>query len=153
VALVDIAVSENRWVGSKALWRPETLDQIFVTFAECGAIGLSSVAGLFRPVSRSAPHGLRINLAPPERAKVRLQCPIAPGLILPVGIEDVQELHRGEIHRLRLGQGTIALDGEREVEFANGQQVAVRLDDRGPYTIDVDRVMTRAARERLLAVV
>ncbi len=153
VALVDISVAENRWVGSKALWRPEILDQIFVTFAESDAIGLSSVAGLFRPVSRYAPHGLRINLAPPKRAKVTLQCPIAPGLILPVGIEDVQELRCGESHPLRLGQGTIALDGEREVEFANGRRVAVRLDDRGPYTIDVDRVMTRAARDRLLAVV
>ena len=66
LAVVDISVSENRWVGSKALWRPEALDQIFVAFAEPDAIGLSSVAGLIRPISRRAPHGLRIDLAPPE---------------------------------------------------------------------------------------
>ncbi len=79
LAVVDISVSENRWVGSKALWRPEDLDQIFVAFAEPDAIGLSSVAGLIRPVSRRAPHGLRIDLAPPGRAKFTLLCPIAPG--------------------------------------------------------------------------
>ena len=79
LAVVDISVSENRWVGSKALWRPEDLDQIFVAFAESDAIGLSSVAGLIQPVSRRAPHGLRIDLAPPERAKFTLRCPIAPG--------------------------------------------------------------------------
>jgi predicted polyphosphate/ATP-dependent NAD kinase len=59
LAVVDISVSKNRWVGSKALWRPEDLDQIFVTFAEADAIGLSSVAGLIRPLSRRAAHGLQ----------------------------------------------------------------------------------------------
>jgi predicted polyphosphate/ATP-dependent NAD kinase len=152
LAVVDISVSKNRWVGSKALWRPEALDQIFVTFAEPGAIGLSSVAGLIQPVSRRAPHGLRIDLAPPERAKVTLQCPIAPGLIVPVGIENVQEIHCGEIQNPRLTQGTIALDGERELEYVSCRHVAVRLDAQGPYTIDIDKVMERAAHERLLAI-
>lgn len=152
LALVDISVSKDRWVGSKALWRPEDLDEIFVTFAEADAIGLSSVAGLIRPVSRRAPHGLRIDLAPPETAKVTLRCPVAPGLILPVGIEKVQEIHCGEIQNLRLGQGTIALDGERELEYDSHHDVTVSLDDRGPYTIDIGRVMERAAQERLLAI-
>jgi predicted polyphosphate/ATP-dependent NAD kinase len=152
LAVVDISVAANRWVGSRALWRPEALDQIFVTFAEPDAIGLSSVAGLMRPVSRRAPHGLRIDLAPPDRAKVLLMCPIAPGLILPVGIEDVQEIHAGEMQNLRLAQGTIALDGEREFEYGSGRRPAVRLDGQGPYTIDIDKVMQRAAEERLLAI-
>jgi predicted polyphosphate/ATP-dependent NAD kinase len=152
VAVVDISVSENRWVGSKALWRPEALDQIFVAFAEPDAIGLSSVAGLIRPTSRRAPHGLRIDLTPPGRAKVTLMCPIAPGLIVPVGIENVQEIHAGEIQHLRLAQGTIALDGEREFEYSSRRHATVRLDGQGPYTIDVDKVMQRAAEQRLLAI-
>jgi predicted polyphosphate/ATP-dependent NAD kinase len=152
IAVVDISVSENRWVGSKALWRPEALDQIFVTFAEPDAIGLSSVAGLIRPTSRRAPHGLRIDLAPPGRAKVTLMCPIGPGLIVPVGIENVQEIRSGEIQHLRLTQGTIALDGEREVEYSSRRHATVRLDGQGPYTIDVAKVMQRAAEERLLAI-
>jgi predicted polyphosphate/ATP-dependent NAD kinase len=152
IAVVDISVSENRWVGSKALWRPEALDQIFVTFAEPGAIGLSSVAGLIRPTSRRAPHGLRIDLAPPGRAKVTLMCPIAPGLIVPVGIENVQEIRPGETQHLRLTQGTIALDGEREFEYSSRRRATVRLDGQGPYTIDVAKVMQQAAEERLLAI-
>ncbi len=152
LAVVDISVAGNRWVGSKALWRPEALDQIFVTFAEPDAIGLSSVAGLMQPVSRRASHGLRIDLAPPHRAKITLMCPIAPGLILPVGIENVQEIHGGEIHHPRLAQGTIALDGEREFEYSSRRCPAVRLDGQGPYTIDIDKVMQRAAQERLLAI-
>ena len=152
LAVVDISVSKNRWVGSKALWRPEALDQIFVTFAEPDAIGLSSVAGLIRPTSRRAPHGLRIDLAPPDRAKVTMMCPLAPGLIVPVGIENAQEIHAGEIQTLRLAQGTIALDGEREFEYSSRRHVTVRLDGQGPYTIDIDKVMHRAAQEGLLAI-
>jgi predicted polyphosphate/ATP-dependent NAD kinase len=152
LAVVDISVSEDHWVGSKALWRPEALDQIFVAFAEPDAIGLSSVAGLIQPVSRRAPHGLRIDLAPPGRAKITMQCPIAPGLILPIGIENIQEIHCGEIQHLRLARGTVALDGERELEYVSGRHVTVRLDGQGPYTIDIDKVMERAAQERLLAI-
>lgn len=152
LAVVDISVSGDCWVGSKALWRPEALDQIFVTFAEPDAIGLSSVAGLVRPTSRRAPHGLRIDLAPPPRAKITLQCPIAPGLIVPVGIENVQEIHAGEIQSLRLAQGTIALDGEREFEYSSRRHATVRLDGQGPYTIDIDKVMERAAQEGLLVI-
>lgn len=152
LAVVDISVAGDRWVGSKALWHPEALDQIFVTFAEPDAIGLSSVAGLCQPVSRRAPHGLRIDLAPPHRAQITLQCPIGPGLILPVGIEKVQEIHAGEVQNLRLAQGTIALDGEREFAYESSRHATVMLDLQGPYTIDIDKVMQRAAHERLLAI-
>ena len=53
---------------------------------------------------------------------------------------------------LRLAQGTIALDGERELEYGSGRYVTVRLDGQGPYTIDIERVMDRAAHEKLLVI-
>jgi len=152
LAVVDIAVSDHCWVGSKALWRPDTLDQIFVAFAEPDAIGLSSIAGLLRPVSRRAAYGLRVDLGPPERAAFTLLCPVAPGLMSPVGIEGSREIQVGEVQNLRLTRGVIALDGEREWTFTPDQQIAIRLDDQGPFTIDVDYVMARAAQEGLLIV-
>ena len=45
IALVDVCVSGAAWTGAKALWRADALDQLFVTFAEADAIGLSSIAG------------------------------------------------------------------------------------------------------------
>ena len=62
MALVDVCVSGAAWTGAKALWRAEALDQLFVTFAEADAIGLSSIAGLVRPVSREAPTGVALDL-------------------------------------------------------------------------------------------
>jgi hypothetical protein len=150
LALVDVAVSSDLWIGSKALWRSETLSQIFVTFAEASAIGLSSVAGLLQPVSRDAEYGLRIDLAPLETAAVIVNAPLAPGLIVPVGVSGVCEIQPGQPQTLGKRRGVIALDGEREIEFTPDQQVTVRLDLQGPYTIDIDRVMALTAREGIL---
>ncbi len=149
-ALVDVVVSSEEWTGSKALWHSETLSQIFVTFAEPDAIGLSSVAGLVQPVSRSAGHGLCVQIAAPATARMTVEAPIAPGLIVPVGVAAVSKIYSGEPQYLRVPQGVIALDGEREIEFKSGQQVQVELSRNGPLTIDTRRVMVLAARKGLL---
>lgn len=150
LAVVDASVTRDRWIGARALWRPETLSQIFVTFSEPHAIGVSSIAGLLRPVARDAGHGLRIDLAPPGQAPDTLMAPIAPGLIVPLGIAAVHEIRPGERHFVQSTEGVVAVDGEREIEFGAGDQVAIRLEHDGPCTIDIDRVMHRAAREGLL---
>jgi predicted polyphosphate/ATP-dependent NAD kinase len=146
-ALVDVAVASDFWIGSRAVWRPESVRQLFVTFAEADAIGLSSIAGLLRPVSRQAAHGLRVDLSPPETAAATLTAPIAPGLIVPVGIGHVEEIHPGRAQKVNISRGVIALDGEREIEFAPTDCVSIRLDTDGPLTIDIDWVMAQAARE------
>lgn len=149
LALVDLCISDELFVGSKALWRAEGLDQLFVTFAEADAIGLSSIAGLIRPVSRRAPFGLRLDLCPPGRAPRVVAAPIAPGIIVDVGIEAVTAFAPGETVPLRIVRGVVALDGEREVEFAPADQVVVRLAEDGPLSIDIERTMMLAAQNGL----
>ncbi|MFZ0759504.1 MAG: NAD(+)/NADH kinase [Candidatus Sulfotelmatobacter sp.] len=149
IAVVDVSICSDAWVGARAVWRPESISQIFVAFAEAEAIGLSSIAGLLHPVSRTEACGLRVDLAPLKTARAILHAPIAPGLLAPVGVKAVSELRPGERQAVRLAQGTIALDGEREFAFTAGDQVTVRLDRHGPLTIDVDKAMASAARDGL----
>jgi hypothetical protein len=66
-ALVDVAVTAERWVGSRALWRVGSISEALVTFASPSAVGLSAVAAAVAPVPRAAPFGLHLRLAPPER--------------------------------------------------------------------------------------
>ena len=150
LAVVDASISSHRWIGSKALWCPDKLSQIFVAFAEPDALGLSSVAGLLWPVSRRAPHGLRVDLVPPEKAAFILKAPIAPGLVVSVGVARVCEFRPREPQRISLARGVIALDGERDIEFQPDQNVMIRLDLKGPLTIDTERVMAKAAQDGLL---
>ena len=41
--------------------------------------------------------------------------------------------------------GTIALDGEREIEVKTSHQVSIALSPDGPWTIDIDRAIATAA--------
>ena len=150
LALVDICVSRALWTGSRAVWQADGLDQLFVTFAEPDAIGLSTVAGLLRPVSRLDGHGLRIDLTTTQAASITVRAPIAPGLIVPVGVGKVLEILPGHTQTVRAERGVIALDGEREIEFADNNEVTIWLDRNGPKTIQVERVMECAAQEGLL---
>lgn len=51
-ALVDVAVSPQPFIGARAISRAENLAEVFVSFAEPHAIGLSALCGLWSPVSR-----------------------------------------------------------------------------------------------------
>jgi hypothetical protein len=145
LALVDAAVTRERFVGARALWRHDALSEVFVTFADPGAVGLSAVAGLLEPVARGAGRGLHVRLArDPAEAAVTLHVPLAPGLVVPVAVASYESFGPGVPIALDGGGGAIALDGEREIERAHEDGATVRLAD-GPWRIDVDRVMANAA--------
>lgn len=150
IALVDVCVSGAKWTGAKALWRADALDQLFVTFAEADAVGLSSIAGLLRPVPRDAPTGVGLDLAAADGAATAVSAPLAPGLMADIGVERVFEIEARVPLPVRLSRGVVALDGEREIAFGPADRLAVVLDPDGPLTVDVPRAMTLAARERLL---
>ncbi|MEE9299898.1 MAG: NAD(+)/NADH kinase [Alphaproteobacteria bacterium] len=151
IALIDLCVVSELWVATKALWRPEHFRELFLAFAEPDAIGLSAIGGLLQPVARAAENGLRLELAPPEKAASVVLAPIGPGLIVPIGVNRIEELKAGQAVELKTREGVIALDGEREIEFRNAGKVSVRLDRRGPTTIRIDKVMALAAARGLLA--
>ncbi|EVT89103.1 hypothetical protein Z046_00170 [Pseudomonas aeruginosa VRFPA09] len=73
----------------------------------------------------------------------------------PVG--DAFHLLRGDVARRRAGaapslsSGTLALDGEREIEFSATDRPSITLDPSGPFSVDVPATLAYAARHRLLA--
>jgi predicted polyphosphate/ATP-dependent NAD kinase len=152
IALVDVCVSNLTHIGARALWQPETLSELVVAFAEPDAIGLSSIAGLLRPVSRDADHGLYLRLAPPRSAGLlaTLVAPIGPGLVAEIGVAAVEDLPPGRSIPLRTSTGTIAFDGERELEISAGDRLVATLSAEGPYTIDVPRTLSWAAANGVL---
>jgi hypothetical protein len=149
-ALVEVAVSARLFVGARALWRAGEISEVFVASASPNAVGLSSVAGLLGPIPRSASYGLHIRLTDPEGAEMVLTVPLAPGLVVPVGVAETRRIEPGEVVRMAPTSGSLALDGEREIELGPDDQVEVRLDTDGPLTIDVEEVMQEAARQDLL---
>lgn len=152
VALVDVCITAHEHVGSRALWRGQDLLELYVAFAESDAIGLSSIAGLLRPVSRDAEQGLYLRLAPPHSpgTLATLAAPIGPGLVGEVGVAAIEDLPPGRPVYLRTTTGTIAFDGEREIEISAGDRLVATLAGEGPYTIDVPRTLSWAAAHGVL---
>ena len=150
LALVDLCASTALWVSSRALWRAEGLDQLFLAFSEADAVGLSSIGGLVHPLSRTAENGLLLNLAEPDTARQVVTAPLAPGLMVDIGIESVHELKPGEATPLRVKTGVVALDGEREIEFSPNDALSIRLEWDGPLTLDIPRAMAYAAENGIL---
>jgi predicted polyphosphate/ATP-dependent NAD kinase len=145
-ALVDVAVSREPRLGARAVGDGGTLSELFVSFAEPNVIGLSAIAGLLHPVTRGEPSGLRVRFGPGRR----LWAPILPGALEAVSVAGVEVLRPGQRVPLPAATGTLALDGEREIEFDAGSCMTVELRLDGPRTVAVEAVLGYAARHGLL---
>ena len=162
-ALVDVALVAERVVGARALWRPESLRELYVTFADPGVIGLSAIAGLLEPVGRREADGLMVDIGPQEpevdggaasdgSRAVRIEAPIAPGWLRTIAVRGWSRLPPGSPRVPRLRAGMIALDGEREVGFGEDDEVRIVLEPDAVRTVDVEACMDYAARHGLFRV-
>jgi predicted polyphosphate/ATP-dependent NAD kinase len=141
IALVDVCINTIGEIGSRAVWKTDSLRELYCTFAESDAIGLSSIPGQIMPTGRTAPHGVAVLIGPSGRSSRTVLAPIAPGLLEPVGVDACEPLHPGVTRHVGLARGTVALDGERELEFGPGDRIGVTLAADGPRVIDVPAVL------------
>jgi predicted polyphosphate/ATP-dependent NAD kinase len=142
LALVDAAVSRQMFVGARAVWEAEALHSMFLTRAEPASIGLSSIGSRVMPVAMDEPRGLFLRFdGEPDETATEVMAPVAPGLVSRISIKGWQVMEPGEAYPVALRPGTVALDGEREVELLRGHPVDVTLDLNGPLVVDVARTL------------
>ncbi|HTT12053.1 MAG TPA: NAD(+)/NADH kinase [Burkholderiaceae bacterium] len=150
VALVDAVISTERFTGARALWRPESLAAVYLTFADPQAIGLSAIGGLLQPLGRRDPGGLALQLSEdPQQRRLMVNAPIAPGLVRAVGIAHMEPMVAGRPFVVTQEAGVVALDGERELAFDGADRVTITLREDAFPTVDVARCMQVAARDGL----
>ena len=145
-ALVDICVTSEDWIGTRAVWRPDDLRELYLSFAEPGSIGLSSIGSLLLPRDRAMEEGLQIMMDPSSSKGIKVDAPIAPGLIAEVNINECKPLLCGDSTMVQVSKGTLALDGEKEFEFHSEDRVKITLDQKGPWSVDVNKVMGTLAK-------
>ena len=156
IALVDVALSKERFVATRAIWDMNTIYEVFLTRAEPSSIGLSSIGARLEVVSMTDGGGLHYRISEggiaadgtvPEKSDGRLyvRAPIAPGSVPVVGIESWQRLADGQRVAVERRHSTVALDGERSfsVNPDNLLEIEVRRD--GPPVVNVDATMRHAA--------
>jgi predicted polyphosphate/ATP-dependent NAD kinase len=147
IALVDMAIIDQDRVGARAVWDPDLVRELAVTFAEPHAIGLSAIAGAVSPCGRQEPSGRLLRMGEGRTVLAAL----APGLVRSVPVAEHAALLPGQPVALSTSHGVIALDGEREMVFhADGPRPTVELSPDGPFVIEVVATMALAAQRSLL---
>jgi predicted polyphosphate/ATP-dependent NAD kinase len=142
-ALVDVAASRDVFIGSRALWEPARLREAVLTCAQPGTVGLAAVGGCLLPIGRSDPQALYLRFGHGGR---RVLAPLAPGLVVPIDVAEYHVVDASEAVAFEAADGTLALDGEREVEISARHSVEVRLSQDGPRVVDIHACLAEAAR-------
>jgi predicted polyphosphate/ATP-dependent NAD kinase len=150
IALVDVAVVTDRYIGARALWKTDTFRELFVTFADPEVIGMSAIAGLLKPVTRLEKDGLHVKLGAGREAKYSITTPIAPGYMRDIGIRGFSRLKADKPITPEIDAGSIALDGERELSFSEQDDVSITLETGAFRTVNVSACMQYAAKRGLL---
>jgi predicted polyphosphate/ATP-dependent NAD kinase len=143
IALVDVAISKELFVGSRAVWNMDTIDELFLTRAELTSIGLSAIGAQLQPTYMADQRGVYIRLGP---GGTTVLAPVAPGMITHVEIADWSTIEYGQTVPVRLSQCTVALDGERTFSLKSGQTASVCLTNDGPPVVAIDAVLKEAAQ-------
>jgi len=145
-ALVDVVASSLPFVGSRALWDLSTVREVVLSRVVPATIGLSALGGaLLNSASEDTDEqpGMHIVLGQGDK---QILAALAPGLIKWVGVASYRQLALGSVVQFQPGTGTIALDGEREIELTTQAEVEVKLRSDGPFVVDVPATLQVAAR-------
>lgn len=132
LALVDVALTDDSFTASRAVWRVETIKDLVAVIAEPASVGLSAIAAAVEPLARTSPGGVHVRIR--TGGKI-VRVPIAPGRYESLSVQRHERLATGDAVRLR-GPGVLSFDGERDVVLESSGAVLTIAAD-GPWVIDV----------------
>jgi len=140
LALVDLALLEGRFTGSRAVWDVSALRTVVCAIAEPDAVGLSAIAASMVRAPRGCGRGAIVHLGVGGHP---CRVAIAPGRFETVAVRDGATLEPG-VPVVVDGPGVLAFDGERDLVLRPGESARVVLACDGPRLIDVARTLELA---------
>lgn len=144
LALVDAVICDERSVASRAIWDVATVRLVVVAQRLSAQIGFMALAGNIPWSAGEDNSGLVIET---HTGAPTVLAPIAPGLVVPVGVRRYAPLKMGGQVEVPTGACTIALDGERERKIRPCERVVIRLNANGPRVVNPQRVLAHAAQQ------
>lgn len=152
VALVDLALVDQTFVGARAVKDPRTIACVVAAIGQPGSTGLSSIAGRAHPIDRHTRGGVMITLANHgEPVSRRVRVPLSPGTFDTLDLAEVRPIDDGEPVAIH-GPGVLAFDGERDIPIGRDTAVTATIERTGPRLIDVDTTLMLAAHGELFDV-
>lgn len=146
MALIDAVTLRSREVASRAVWKVEAFDQVFLSCCTGESIGMSAIGGQLDEVSKRAPEGFYVECSPEGEC---VYAPIAPGLMEPVHVMKWEKIEIGEELPIRTVPCVIAVDGERDITVEENSSLSVRLTWNGPKLLNISEVLRSARKGKL----
>ncbi|OPL08732.1 MAG: ATP-NAD kinase [delta proteobacterium ML8_F1] len=142
IALMDVVISDEIYIGAKAIWNLETIKHVIVSNCHPASIGFSAILGANIKIEETDDFGAALKI---NSGTNHFLAPIAAGSIVRVTSEEVQRINLGESFTLEPDyKGMIALDGEREVSFVKGDLLSFKILRNGPRHVVVNRILESA---------
>ena len=136
-----LPVCDYQFIGARAVWEAERLKELFLTQGQPTNIGLASIGGMLHPIRPVDDGGLYIRFGGNTRS---INAPIAPGMVVPVPIQQHALIQHGTRIPVSYKPSIIALDGERELVVNADDQWEIALSWDGPRVLNIEKVMDAA---------
>jgi predicted polyphosphate/ATP-dependent NAD kinase len=155
LALIDAVVSDDLWVGARAIWNADTIERVIVTRCSPARIGFSAAAGCHNVILPEEDRGLALELAGGIHANRRgsgrrFMAPVAAGVLSEIEVLSSQELSLNEPYCFEASShGMLAVDGEREIHLAKGDLLDIGITRKGPLRVLVRETLDHAVRNGL----
>jgi hypothetical protein len=147
VALVDLALVDNAFVGARAVRDPESIRVLVAAIGSPVSTGLSSIAGRIHPIDRNEAGGVLIRFWPEQAPLRRIRVPLSPGTFDTLDIAEIEPIADGQSVQFT-GPGVLAFDGERDLPIGRDDTVTAIIDRTGPRLIDVATTIHLATADR-----
>ncbi len=149
IALIDAVVVNESYIGSRALWHTDLLEEIMVTRSTSYDIGMVSIPGRLTEVKVSEDGGVFLKVGAANRT---VRAAIAPGVIKNIPVEEWKKIEQEEIIDLPIKKRIIALDGERELVVKKDEQVSMQLSHADARFLDYKKALQLADSKGMLEV-
>jgi len=144
LALIDVVVMDEIFIGSKAIWDLSRVKEVFTTQGHPSYIGMASIGGSLHPIGAEDDHGFYLRIG---KGNTKVKAAIAPGIIREVEIEKFQVLNLNDKVKITDKSALLALDGEREVEIYPQDEVEIELCRDGPRVVKMKETLEEAVRK------
>jgi len=147
IALIDAVVVNESYIGSRALWHTELIEEVFVTRSTSYDIGMVSIAGRLAEVEAKDDEGVFLRVG--EKGKV-VKAAIAPGVIKNIPIAEWRKVKQEEFIELSPKKRIIALDGERELVIKENEKISMKLSTSPADFLEYREVLKLADSKNML---
>lgn len=144
IALIDAVISIDSYIGARAIWKTEDIKIVVVTKCHPANIGFSSIIGTMITITQNDNYGAVVNVNVDINT---MAIPFAAGTIETINVGNPEKILINKGYKyLANEKGTIALDGEREIVFKQGDNIEFKITRNGPFKVDIDKTMMLAQK-------